>query len=212
MLIDLHTHTSPLSMDSALTIGELVSLAEVRGLDGICLTEHNAVWEPGKLEEMRRKYDFPIFSGMEVGTEKGHVLAFGLERFTLNLMSLRGLRAAVEKAGAAMILAHPHREESPPMAWQQLPLLFHGVETLNGCDANGANAYVASLAASVGLPGTGGSDAHSESAVGSCATYFEMTIRSDADLVRELLAGRFKAVDLRKASQPSHPKLGASSP
>ena len=212
MLIDLHTHTSHLSMDSALSIGDLVSLARERGLDGICLTEHNAVWEPIKLAEMRKKYDFPIFSGMEVGTDKGHVLVFGLERFTLDLMTLRGLRAAVEEAGAAMILAHPHRKENPQMAWQQLPLFFHGVETLNGCDANSANAYVASLAASVGLPGTGGSDAHSEGVVGSCATYYERPIRSDAELVSELLAGRIKAVDLRNTSRQSQPQPGASGP
>ena len=210
MLIDLHTHTSHLSMDSGLKIGDLVSLAKSRGLDGICLTEHNSVWEPAKLEDMRKEYDFPIFSGMEVGTDKGHVLVFGLEQYVLAHMSLSELRATVERTGAAMILAHPHREENPSVSWQQLPLLFHGVETLNGSDANGANAYVASMADSVGLPGTGGSDAHSEGAVGSCATRFERPIRNDADLVQELLAGRFKAVDLRNEPQPSHPNLGAS--
>ena len=86
MLIDLHTHTSHLSMDSVLSVGDLVALAIDRGLDGICLTEHNAVWEPRELEALREKYDFPIFSGMEVGTEKGHVLVFGLERFTLEFL------------------------------------------------------------------------------------------------------------------------------
>ena len=114
-------------MDSVLSVGDLVALAIDRGLDGICLTEHNAVWEPRKLEALREKYDFPIFSGMEVGTEKGHVLVFGLERFTLEFLSLTRLRRAVERAGAAMILAHPQREMSLPMGWQRLPLFFHGV-------------------------------------------------------------------------------------
>ena len=208
MLIDLHTHTSPLSMDSVLSVGDLVALAIERGLDGICLTEHNAVWEPRKLEELRNKYDFPVFSGMEVGTDKGHVLVFGLERFTLDFLSLAKLRDAVERAGAAMVLAHPQREVNLPVGWQQLHLLFHGVETLNGCDANEANGYLASMADSVGLPGTGGSDAHSESAVGSCATLYEKPIRDDADLVRELLAGRFKAVELRNQRHQAQPRLG----
>ncbi len=197
MLIDLHTHTSHLSMDSVLSVGDLTALARDRGLDGICLTEHNAVWESRKLEALRRKYDFPIFSGMEVGTDKGHVLVFGLERFTLDFLSLSRLREAVEGAGAAMILAHPQREANLPLGWGQLSLLFHGVETLNGSDANEANGYLASMAEGAGLPGTGGSDAHSEGVVGSCATLYERPIRDDADLVGELLAGRFKAVDLR---------------
>ena len=208
MLIDLHTHTSHLSMDSVLSIGDLVALAIERGLDGICLTEHDAVWEPRKLEGLRKKYDFPIFSGMEVGTDKGHVLVFGLERFTLDFLFLFKLREAVERAGAAMILAHPQRERNLPVGWQRLPLLFHGVETLNGSDANEANGYLASMADGVGLPGTGGSDAHSASAVGSCATLYERPIRNDADLVSELLAGRFKAVDLRNKPHRARPGLG----
>ena len=205
MLIDLHTHTSPLSMDSVLSVGGLVALAMERGLNGICLTEHNAVWEPRQLEALRERYEFPIFSGMEVGTDKGHVLVFGLERFTLDFLSLSKLREAVERAGAAMVLAHPQRERNLPVGWQQLHLLFHGVETLNGSDANGANGYIVSMAEDVGLPGTGGSDAHSEGVVGSCATLYERPIRSDADLVRELLAGRFRAVDLRNNPPQAQP-------
>ncbi len=183
-------------MDSALSVSELVSLARERGLDGLCLTEHNAVWEPAELRRLRDTHSFPMFSGMEVGTDKGHVLVFGLKRFTLELMSLRKLRAAVEEAGAAMILAHPRREGSPSMEWQEMRSLFHGVETLNGSDANAANAYVASMAMGVGLAGSGGSDAHSEGAVGTCATLFDTHIRSDEELVREILAGRFSAVRL----------------
>jgi len=212
LLIDLHTHTSHLSMDSVLSVGDLVALAVDRGLDGICLTEHNAVWEPLKLEELRKKYDFPIFSGMEVGTERGHVLVFGLERFALEFLSLARLREAVERAGAAMILAHPLREMSLPVGWNELPLFFHGVETLNGSDANESNGYLASMVDGVGLPGAGGSDAHSESVVGSCATLYEKQIRSDADLVRETLAGRFRAVDLRAMPDKPQPSPGPRSP
>ena len=211
MLIDLHTHTSPLSMDSALSVGDLVSLATERGLDGICLTEHNAVWEPRELEALRQEYGFPIFSGMEVGTEMGHVLVFGLDRFTLDYLTLSKLRDSVERAGAAMILAHPLREENPPLGWRQLPLLFHGLETLNGSDANEANGYLASMADGIGLPGTGGSDAHSQGAVGSCATLYQRPIRDDADLVRELLAGRFEAVDLRTKPEQAQSDPGPRS-
>jgi hypothetical protein len=197
----MHTHTSHRSLDSVLTVGELVALSKERGLDGICLTEHNSVWEPRKLDQIRKTYEFPIFSGMEVGTEKGHVLVFGLEQFELDFLYLSKLREAVVRAGAAMILAHPQRERSLPVGWSQLPSLFHGVETLNGSDANEANGYLASMALDVGLPGVGGSDAHSEGAVGSCATLYETPIHTDADLVRELPAGRFKAVDLRLSPQ-----------
>ncbi|MFC1994689.1 PHP-associated domain-containing protein, partial [Chloroflexota bacterium] len=42
----------------------------------------------------------------------------------------------------------------------------------------------------------GGSDAHSERDVPSCATYFERKVTCLEDLIAELKAGRFEAVDL----------------
>ena len=198
MLVDLHTHTMPLSMDSGLAVDRLVSLAKQRGLDGVCLTEHNAVWEPTELADLRKKHDLAIFSGMEVGTDNGHVLVFGLERFTPELVSLARLQGEVELAGGAMVLAHPLREGSLTMEWREVASVFDGVEVLNGSDANSSNAYLVSLAQAVGLPGTGGSDAHSPGVIGTCATRFRRRVQNDADLVQELRAGRFAAINLRQ--------------
>ncbi len=50
MLIDLHTHTQPLSHDSLLSPDELIEAARAAGLDAVCLTEHDFVWGP---EEVR---------------------------------------------------------------------------------------------------------------------------------------------------------------
>jgi len=45
----------------------------------------------------------------------------------------------------------------------------------------------------LGLPGTGGSDAHQVQAVGSCVTLFAVEIRSEEDFIREIRAGRIQA-------------------
>jgi hypothetical protein len=45
-------------------------------------------------------------------------------------------------------------------------------------------------------PGTGGTDSHSRSDIGRCATNFEREIRDVEGLIEELKAGRFEAVDL----------------
>jgi len=47
------------------------------------------------------------------------------------------------------------------------------------------------------LPGTGGTDSHAISDIGKCATYFETEIHDERELIAELRAGRFQAVDLR---------------
>jgi hypothetical protein len=46
----------------------------------------------------------------------------------------------------------------------------------------------------LGLPGTGGSDAHRVDEIGTWVTVFEKEIKSDMELVQELHAGRFMAV------------------
>jgi len=54
MLIDLHTHTLPLSDDSELTPDELIEHAKSAGLDAICLTEHDAFWNDDDIAALRR--------------------------------------------------------------------------------------------------------------------------------------------------------------
>jgi hypothetical protein len=45
----------------------------------------------------------------------------------------------------------------------------------------------------LGLPGTGGSDAHKILNIGSCVTVFESQVNNEADFLREIRAGRIRA-------------------
>ena len=46
MLIDIHTHTYPVSDDSLLSPEELIMQAKKVGLDGVCITDHDGFWDP----------------------------------------------------------------------------------------------------------------------------------------------------------------------
>ena len=59
MVIDLHIHTKRLSTDSALDPQEAIQEAKWRGLDGICFTEHNKIWEAEEIEKVRGRGGFP---------------------------------------------------------------------------------------------------------------------------------------------------------
>jgi len=72
-----------------------------------------------------------------------------------------------------------------------------GLEELNGRGTDRENAFSRRLCDRMGMPGTAGTDSHAISDVGKCATYFEREIYDVRDLIRELKAGRFCAVDLR---------------
>src|SRR5207249_405483 len=110
-LIDLHTHTRPLSHDSVLSPDELVDAAKRAGLDGVCLTEHDFFWEHEATADLSRRHAFPVFPGIEVNTEFGHILVFGLERFVFGMHRLADLVRLVGGAGGAMVAAHPYRRQ-----------------------------------------------------------------------------------------------------
>ena len=215
MLIDLHCHTFPLSNDSFLSPDQLIERAKAVGLDGVCLTEHDALWEPPKVRDLARRHNFLVIPGIELNTEDGHVLVFGLNRHVDGMQPVAQLAQVVAEAGGAMVAPHPHRQFTPllrmdddfwTMALEQAaahPAFRHvcAVEAINGRAAHDENLFSWQLCARLGLPAVAGSDAHEPSDVGTCATRFQRPIADVEDLVRELKAGRFHAVNLRARSE-----------
>jgi predicted metal-dependent phosphoesterase TrpH len=212
VLIDLHTHTHPLSRDSALEPDDLVDAAKEAGLDGVCLTEHDFFWDREKARELGRRHHFLVIPGIEVNTEHGHLLVFGLERFVFGMHRLRELAALVEAAGGAAIAGHPYRRQLPFELrhrgdWTEAlekaarnPAYQHAdaVEAYNGRGAPRQNQFSRELCDTLGLPAAAGSDAHSRDDVGTCATEFDARITGLAGLIAELKAGRFRPVVLRQ--------------
>jgi predicted metal-dependent phosphoesterase TrpH len=216
VLIDLHTHTDPLSHDSLISPDRLIDLAKAAGLDGICLTEHDFFWEHDRARELRRRHNFLVIPGIEVNTEDGHVLVFGLEKYVYGMHRMRELAALVEDAGGVMIAAHPYRRQLPfelrnegdwsaalerAAANPAYPLVA-AMEAHNGRGTRRENAFAREISDRLGLPHTAGSDAHTSADVGICATEFEREISGLDDLIEELHAGRFRPAILRGAHPP----------
>jgi hypothetical protein len=192
MLIDLHTHTRAYSRCSALTPEALIRAARDRGLDGVCITEHDALWPADDLRALNEEMGFLVLRGMEVTTEVGHVLVFGLERFDPAMAVLEELRHIVRAEGALMYLAHPGRRYGtlPPA---DLAAWFDSVEAHNGTEGLLQNDDAARIAAGMRLPGIGGSDAHSVREVGTCATEFSDRISDEASFITALRADAYHA-------------------
>jgi predicted metal-dependent phosphoesterase TrpH len=210
MLIDLHTHTRPLSHDSLLSPDELVAAAKAAGLDAVCLTEHDFAWDPAEARELARRHDFTVIPGIEVNTEDGHILAFGLSRYVYGMHRIAELARLVDEVGGVLVAAHPHRRQLPfelrrdgdwtealdkaaaNSAYQHVC----AVETLNGRGSERENAFSHDLGRRLDLPAVAGSDAHQAEDVGRVATDFEKRIGGLDDLIAELRAGRFRPVAL----------------
>lgn len=210
MLIDLHSHTRPLSWDSYLTPDELVERSRAAGLDGIVLSEHDFAWDPEELRALSRRHNFPVFHGIEVNTEDGHILVYGIEKYVYGMHRSLELARMAEEAGAAMVAAHPYRRQMPwyvdsEREYQEAierasrnPAYGHCValEKINGRGTLKENTFSARLCDYMGMPGTAGTDAHARIDIGRCATHFERRIGDIYQLIEELKAGRFQAVDL----------------
>ena len=194
MLIDLHCHTRPLSACSALSAEELVELAAERGLDGICLTEHDRAWDVAGLEALRLRSPVAVFSAVELSTDLGHVLAFGLSPSAYSAVG-REVFGAAQAAGAVLFLAHPARDGLLRVTHETVEF-FESVEAVNGSDTRLQNMAATGLAKGFRLPGIGGSDAHTKEEVGRAATRFDVEVRSDGELLAALRSGRYEAVSL----------------
>ena len=203
MQIDLHIHTSPLSACSYIDPHALVQEARRRQLDGICLTEHQVLWDPAEVDGLAREGGIKIFRGNEFTTNQGDFLVFGFYEDIKELMIIQELREAVQKAGGFMIAAHPFRgfktfgigqlQMTVEQAAKRKMFEFvDAVEIGNGKLSQDENDMARNVAQKLGLPGTGGSDAHRVDEIASWVTVFEKNIENEQELLEELHAGRFR--------------------
>ncbi len=195
MLIDMHTHTSVYSTDSNLLPHEALVRAAERGLDGVILTEHDVLWPLDRAAILSEQIGIVVLPGVEVTTELGHVLVYGLTEHFPRITDARRLRAYCDERHALMFLAHPARDPGlrvPRDAMQ----LFDGVEGLNGCDGPLQNQSASSRGRARPLPPIGGSDSHALHEVASAATDFDAEIKSLDDLMAALRSREYRPASL----------------
>jgi predicted metal-dependent phosphoesterase TrpH len=219
-LFDLHIHTTKGSSDSSLKPEELILEAERLGLRGLCLTEHSGPWERHEFEKFASRHSVVLVRGMEAETDMGHMLAFGLDRYQPGFHKAKELRRAADTAGGFVVTSHPFRAALHPSAGRSALLyqsvsdplpkepvdalghpvfkLAHGVEVANGGTADDENAFAMRVSGMLGLPVTGGSDAHSAHGLGRFVTAFSDEIHNEQEFLAALHTGEFyPAVGLR---------------
>lgn len=211
MIIDLHTHTYPKSDDSFIGPDELVIRSKHIGLDGICITDHDCFWTSEDIKSLASKHDFLIFPGVELNTDAGHVLAFGLDKYVFGMHKPEFLVDMIKSSGGALIAAHPYRRrflEDPGQSpkerhrmmqsalGEKLFLQCDAIESANGRGSPSENEFSEELAANLCKPITGGSDAHKVDQLGTVATWFENDITGISDLIREIRGGKFEPIRL----------------
>ncbi len=211
MIIDMHVHTRA-SLDSpACAEDYCLAIRQYRNhhpFDGIVLTEHRVFDHHRSYQKVSEKYGVRIFKGIELDTDLGHLLLYGITDDFLKHTDISNRRHAaediirrMEDCGGIAVPAHPFRESAYGQALEEKRDSVSGItviETLNGVNTPEENQKTSALAFRNGLSSIGGSDAHFANRHWflTCATKFDHPIHTDEDLVLALKNGTFEPVRL----------------
>ncbi len=87
MIIDMHIHQKMNSSDSKLDLFEAIEVAKQRGLDGICITDHDDLGLRPMAQTISTETGFPVYVGVEIFTLDGDLLCFGIDEMPQERLS-----------------------------------------------------------------------------------------------------------------------------
>ena len=188
MKLDLHIH-STYSRDGSASPKEIVDRCKALGLDGLAITDHNAIQGSLECVELAKKEGLLLVRGVEVSTADGHVLAYGISELISKGLSIQETIDKIHAAGGIAVAAHPVRFPSGIGVENSANKSFDAIEVLNGGNSRRSNRKASNLAASLGKPGTAGSDAHKIEEIGKSYVVIE-DASSESDILDALKSGR----------------------
>jgi predicted metal-dependent phosphoesterase TrpH len=194
LAIDLHVHSEG-SYDARTPVTALLEHASETGLDGVVVTDHDAIDQSLEAAALAPTYGLIGIPGVEISTAHGHLLAIGVERLPEPHRPFDETIARIRKLGGVAVVPHPFQRSRHGVRKRRLervdpdaievynPWLFTGYE----------NRRAKRYARTRSYPQVAGSDAHLARMVGRA--YTEITTEKPVarvaaeDVVEALAAG-----------------------
>lgn len=172
MFVDTHMHECTFSTDSFLTLKEIVEIAKEKGLDGVCITDHDSMGLKETAEKYSKEIGFPIFVGIEYYSLQGDIVAFGITDYPETRIDAQDFIDMVKAQGGVCFSAHPFRNNNRGLE-ENLKVVqgLDGIEALNGSASCEANKKAYEYAKELGIQACGSSDCHVPEKVGVYATW-----------------------------------------
>jgi predicted metal-dependent phosphoesterase TrpH len=197
MIIDFHMHERTFSSDSQMNLKEMIFEAKRKGLDGICITDHDEYGLAEYAAKLSKIENFPIFVGVEHLSLEGDIVAFGISDLPKGHLPAQEFIDWVNNRDGVCIAAHPFRSNSRGLEENLLTIKgLTGIEVLNGSTSNAANLKAMEYCMKLGLQPIGASDCHNLISLGRYATYVPMECKTVEDLVKALKTVRCEPVIL----------------
>ncbi len=191
--VELHAH-SEASYDGRDPVERLLERAQTVGLDGLAVTDHDAIEASLEAAELAPEYDLVGIPGMEVTSAAGHVLALGVRELVPEGLSFAETLDRTHDLGGVAVVPHPFQtSRSGVLANISEDELAEAdaIEIYNSRLLTGrANRRAERFARRRGLPMTAGSDAHIAEMVGQAVTHVDTDERRADAILEAVREGR----------------------
>jgi len=187
MLVDMHLHECTHSLDSFINLDQIVTVARARGLDAVCITDHDSMGLKDYAAEYSEKVGFPIFVGIEFFSLQGDITAWGIDSYPDHRVSAQEFIDHVNKSGGFCVSCHPFRNNNRGLEDNLRHVRgLHGVEVLNGSTSLEANRTALRYCRELGLQAIGASDAHVVPNIAKYVTWLPEKVTTTADFIAQL--------------------------
>jgi hypothetical protein len=191
--IDLHVHTV-CSEDSYITLEDAIRRCREDGLDGFAVTDHDTMTNIPN--DLKKESGLIVIQGVEITAKGSHVIAFDIDDEIPKDLSVSEIVDGIHDQGGIAIIAHPYslfRTWVNPKKIEEAS--FDCVEVANAYQFpyEWMLAKNNDLAERLGLPVTGGSDAHIPRTIGRALTILEAETRDAEGVLGALRNGRTEA-------------------
>jgi len=195
---DLHIHTV-YSADSLIQPKTIVDmLAAHNYIKVAAITDHNSIRGCRVTVELARAYpDILIIPGTEITTDYGDMLVIGTTELPPKPWTPENVADYARSIDAISIIAHPFRTYG--MGEYARNVKADAIEVLNGGTNKEGNTKAKEFAKELGLPGTGGSDAHQVSELFHICTQIQTTSKNIDSILATIKKGLISA----QLSQPT---------
>lgn len=167
--LDIHVHTEA-SYDCETPLVDVLERAAGAGLDGVCITDHDAIEQSLAAATIAPEYGLFAIPGVEVSTRDGHVLALGVETRPEPGRPFSETVSEIRSRGGIAIVPHPFRRSRHGVPADVIGDC-DGIEVHNAMCVTGVrNRQAARFAEDHGFAGVAGSDAHTAHLVGRAVT------------------------------------------
>ena len=187
MLVDMHLHECTYSLDSFINLKQIVEIAKFKGLDAVCITDHDSMGLKDYAAEYSKEVGFPIFVGIEFFSLWGDITAWGIDTYPDHRIGAQEFIDQVNKAGGFCVSCHPFRNNNRGLEDHLRDVRgLHGVEVLNGSTSLEANRTALRYCRELGLQAIGASDAHVEKQIGKYVTWLPEMVTNTQDFIAQL--------------------------